>query len=309
MINLEFNSIIDLFAAFPNEQACIKHLTELRWRGNVVSPFDPKSKVYECTPKERLVKDKKGNITEIYYEPTYRCKNTKKYFNTRTDTIYQGGRVTLQKWFLTIWYIGQNKGISSKQLQRQLDTTYVTALKMHHTINDLLGIENTGKMDGVIQIDEMYWGGKETNKAKKKRRKNMQGGKGKTPVFGMLQKGGKLILKVVDDTTAETLMDVVEDYIDYGSTIYSDGNQSYYGLKYVYEHEAVNHMREEYVRGEVHINSLEGFWSLFKRGIHGVHHSVSPQHLQKYANGAAFRYNTRHLMGGERFNLMLKIAI
>lgn len=309
MINLEFNSIIDLFKAFPNEQSCIDHLTELRWYGNVISPFDPESKIYECTPIEREVKDKKGFITEIYYVPTFRCKSTRKYFNARTKNIYQGSRVALQKWFLATWYIGQNKGVSSKQLQRQLGVTYVTALKMHHTISDSLGTENTGKLDGVIKIDEAYFGGKEKNKVKKKRRKNMQGGKGKTPVFGMLQKGGNLILKVVPDTTAETLMNVVEDYIDYGSTIYSDGNSSYYGLRYMYDHDTVNHRIEQYVKGEVHINDLEGVWSIFKRGIHGVHHSVSPQHLQKYANGAAFRYNTRDMMAGERFNRMLKIAV
>jgi len=146
MINTDFKSILDLIKAFPNEQSCIDHLEQLRWNGNVVSPFDPTSKVYAC----------KGN--------KYRCKNTKKYFNVKTATLFDNTKVSLQKWFMGIYLItGHAKGISSIQLSKDLDVTQKTAWFMLQRIRNCFGI-NINQLDNEVEIDETYVGGKNKNR-------------------------------------------------------------------------------------------------------------------------------------------------
>jgi transposase-like protein len=134
MINQDFNSIIDLLKAFPDEQTCIDHLTQLRWNDNIVSPFDPASKVYTC----------KGN--------KYRCKNTGKYFNARTSTLFDNTKVALQKWFLAIWIVtSHKKGISSIQLSKDIDVTQKTAWFMLQRIRNCFGDEKAELSNEVKQ--------------------------------------------------------------------------------------------------------------------------------------------------------------
>lgn len=179
-MNTEFNNIFELLQAFPNEQACIDHLEALRWNGIVVSPFDAESKVYKC----------KGN--------RFRCKNTGLYFNVKTQTLFDNSKVKLQKWFLAIWLVTSNeKGISSIQLGKDIGVTQKTAWFMLQRIRNCFDISDDDKLSGEVEIDETYVGTKKKNKHASKKVKGTQGHstKTKTPVVGMDERGGKVIVK------------------------------------------------------------------------------------------------------------------
>lgn len=290
MINQDFNSIIELLKTFPDEQSCVDHLRELRWSEGVVSPFDAESKVYKC-------KDNR-----------YRCRNTGKYFNVKTDTLFDNTKIALQKWFVAIWFLtSHKKGISSIQLAKDIEVTQKTAWIMMHKIRYCLGEDNDGDLDGEVEVDETYVGGKNKNRHKDKKVKNSQGRsyKDKTPVFGMLERDGKLIAKVVCDVKGNTLKTLIYNSVELGSTIHSDEWFAYNGLSREYTHKVVEHGKGVYVIDDTHTNTIEGAWSILKRMIIGIYHYTSRRHLQKYVNEFVFRYNTKNCTQGQRFNKML----
>lgn len=290
MINKDFNSIIDLLQAFPTEQSCIDHLTSLRWNGNVISPFDPTSKVYDC----------KGN--------KYRCKNTGKYFNVRTNTLFDNTKVPLQKWFLAIWLAtSHKKGISSLQLHRDIDVTQKTAWFMLQRIRNCFGFDNDGELDNQVGVDETFVGGKNKNRHESKKVEFSQGRsvKDKTAVVGMVERGGKLIATQVEDTKLETLTREVAKRVKQSASVFTDEWMGYNALSRIYDHSVIKHNASEYVNGQIYTNTIEGFWSLLKRGIIGIYHFTSKKHLQKYVDEFVFRYNTRKFGESQRFNLLL----
>lgn len=269
MFNGDFKSIIELIKVFKDEQTCIQHLEELRWGGNVVSPFDPNSKVYNCA----------GN--------KYKCKNTGKYFNVKTGTLFDNSKVALQTWFVAIYLItGHKKGISSLQLSRDLNVTQKTAWFMLQRIRNCYGIENNNELDGMeVEVDETYVGGKNRNRHIDKKIEHAKGRsyEDKTPVMGLVERQGKVVANVVPNTKAETLIPEVIRIVK-GAFVYSDQFASYKSLDRVYNHYFVKHNEGQYVNGRIHTNTIEGFWSLLKRGIFGIYHFTSKKHLQKYVN-------------------------
>jgi hypothetical protein len=290
MINQDFKSILDLIKAFPNEQVCIDHLETLRWNGNVVSPFDATSKVYKCA----------GN--------KYRCKNTGKYFNVKTDTLFDNTKIELQKWFLAIWIVtSHKKGISSLQLGRDLDITQKSAWFMLQRIRNCFGIENNNELDNEVEADETYVGGKEINKHSDKKIENNKGRslKGKTPVVETIERKGKLNANVVKNTSSATLTKEVVANVKKTASLYTDEYLGYKGVSRIYDHSVVKHHSGQYVNGRVHTNTIEGFWSLLKRGIFGIYHFTSKKHLQMYVDEFVFRYNTREITEASRFNMLL----
>ncbi|MFN8262620.1 MAG: IS1595 family transposase [Chitinophagales bacterium] len=290
MINIEFNSVIELIKAFPNEQTCIDHLTQLRWNENVVSPFDSTSKVYVCA----------GN--------KYRCKNTGKYFNVRTGTMFDNTKIELQKWFLAIYIAtSHKKGISSIQLSKDIDVTQKSAWFMLQRIRNCFGIENNNELDNEVEVDETYVGGKNKNRHNDKKVEQSQGRstKDKTPVLGMIERQGKLSAKQIDNVSSAELTPEVIKLVKESATLYTDEWLGYKGVSKIYDHSVVKHNQGEYVNGRIHTNTIEGFWSLLKRGIFGIYHSTSRKHLQMYVDEFVFRYNTRTSNESSRFNLLL----
>lgn len=299
MINTDFKSIIQLVKAFPDEQTCINHLEELRWNGNVVSPFDPSSKVYKCA----------GN--------KYKCKNTGKYFNVRTATLFDNTKVELQKWFMAIYLVtAHKKGISSLQLGRDIDVTQKTAWFMNHRIRNCFGItdpiegedEKMGGGGQAVEVDETYVGGKLKSMNNRKRKLHKEGkldaNSNKTPIVGYLVRGGRLKLEVVPNRR-EMAQRVLET-VSHEAVMITDASGIYMSIsKHFAGHEVVDHSRKEFVRGAIHTNSIEGVFSMFDRMVVGIYHYISPKHMQKYANELSFRFNSREIPDSQRFRLML----
>jgi len=290
MINRDFNSILELLKAFPDEQSCIDHLEALRWNGFVVSPFDSTSKVYKC-------KDNR-----------YRCKNSKRYFNVKTNTLFDNTKVALQKWFLAIWLVtSHKKGISSVQLSKDIDVTQKTAWFMLQRIRKCFGIENDNTLDNNVEVDETYIGGKNKNRHVSNKVEKSQGrsAKDKAPIIGMIERGGKLNARKVDDVKSQTLTKEIIRNVKESANLYTDEWVGYNGVSRLYSHSIIRHSAGDYVNGRVHTNTIEGFWSLLKRGIVGIYHFTSKKHLQNYVDEFVFRYNTRNNSECDRFNLLL----
>jgi len=289
----QFKSIFDLLESFKTEQDCIDYLEIIRWQGNIISPYDVNSTVYKC----------KNN--------RYKCRNTNKYFNVRTNTIFGDSNIKLRTWFLAIYiFTTHKKGISSLQLAKFLNTTQKSAWFILQRLRNTT-LEKIQFSGNTFEVDETFVGGKNKNRHPNKKVTNSQGRsfKDKTPVLGILNRENqKIQCYVIEDTTAKTIQPILLNNIKEGATIMSDEWWAYNNLNKLYNHQIVNHSNKEFVNGDCYTNTIEGFWSLFKRGIIGTYHNVSKKHLQKYADEFSFRYNHRKDLTSENFNLFLQMT-
>lgn len=290
---LKFSSILELFRAFPDEQSCINYLEQLRWKNGVVSPFDSLSKVYKCSNNK------------------YRCKNTGKYFNVRTKTIFEGSKITLQNWFVAIYlYTSHKRGISSYQLAKDLAITQKSAWFVLQRLRYATEHEAFLKeFKGIIQCDETFIGGKNKNRHKDKKVPHSQGRsfKDKVPVFGAIEKTTGFVKAIaVTDTKAKTIQPLLHQHIKYGSRVMTDEWHAYKGIDKYFNHTFVDHAKKQYVDEDTTTNAIECFWSHLKRSIIGVYYFTSKKHLQLYLNEMTFRYNTKQMKTDRRFDLFLE---
>jgi transposase-like protein len=243
----------------------------------------------------------------------YKCRECKKQFSVKVGTIFEDSPIGLDKWLPVVWLIANCKnGISSYEIARDIKVTQKSAWFMLQRIREAMhsGTFDT-KLFGQIEVDETFIGGKARNMHSHKRAQKITGtgGKDKIAVLGILERGSsidgsKIRVKVIRDTRKKTLQAEIRDHVLAGSAIFSDALRSYEGLD-EFQHEVVDHA-VEYVRGEVHTNGLENFWSLLKRSLKGTYVSCEPFRLHRYIGEQAFRYNNRkHLNDLERFTLVL----
>jgi len=179
---------------------------------------------------------------------------------------------------------------------------------MLQRIRKCFDIENNNDLDNDVEVDETYVGGKNKNRHKSKKVKHSQGrsAKDKTPVVGMIERSGKLNARKVDDVKKKTLTKEIVRCVKKSANLYTDEWVGYNGVAKLYKHAMVNHGQGEYVNGDAHTNTVEGFWSLLKRGIVGIYHFVSRKHLQDYVDEFVFRYNTREMSEAGRINRLLE---
>lgn len=287
-----YKSLYDLFEAFPDEEACVNHLEQLRWPGGVICPLCGSSrKIYKVTRSHG-----------------YKCGDCEKQFSVRKGTIFEESRLPLRKWFAAAWLLTSNrKGISSTQLAREIGVTQKTAWFMLGRLREVAGVMGDfgGPMDGEIEADETYIGGKEKNKHADKKTKKGRGTVGKQAVVGLASRDGKVKAQTTPDTTSKEIHEFVINNVNFGSTLYTDDFRSYLGL-HGYNHETVRHSVGEYVKGKAHTNNIESFWALLKRGYIGVFHHFSAKHLHRYVAEFETRWNMTGYNEDERLNSILE---
>lgn len=231
------------------------------------------------------------------FKGQYKCRHCRSRFNVRIGTMFEGTHVPLKKWFYAIYlFISHKKGISSCQLARDIHVTQKTAWFMLGRIRENLR-DDDAKFNDDTQVDETYVGGK----TKRKRGGQGRSTKQKTPVFGMVCRD-KVYAQVIPDASKKTLQGIIDELAQVGIRIISDCWGGYNDVHKKFLHETVAHHLDEYVneRG-YHTNTIEGFWSILKRGVIGIYHLVTAKHLPKYCKEFVYRYNTRKISDGERF--------
>ena len=240
-----------------------------------------------------------------------KCASCRDMFTVRMGSIFEESPVPLQKWFLAIYLCTSlKKGVSSIQLSKYIGVTQKTAWFMLQRIRHVFETGSFEKLTGEVEMDEAYIGGSDKNKhhSKKLKTRTGKGAQGfaskndKTPVVGMVERGGRLIAVATENTGSATLMNLARKNIDIDATIYTDEHMPYRTLpKIGFKHASVNHGAKEFVNGMASTNTAESFWSHLKRGIDGIYHHVSAKHLQLYCDEYTFRWNTRGMTDGERF--------
>lgn len=306
-MDFSFNTIAEFNKAFKTEKACYLYLEKARWNGKPVCPHCGSTR----TPS--IVASRSKLFKDI---PSYRCNESlcNLNFTVRTGGIFEGSKIPLMKWFQAAYEISiSKKGISSVELGERIGISQKAAWHLNHRLRVMFQQTAPEKLDGIVEMDETYIGGKRANKPKKVR---MQKDKmahyaadGKAPVFGMLDRDGELVTKAVDRVNTKEIYPIIADAVEHGTTVVTDGHTIYKKLANEinqFHHEVVNHEHDEYVRGIYHTNGIEGFWGLLKRGIIGTFHFVSPQHLQRYCDEFTYRYNMRQSSAGYRFNDSMK---
>ena len=302
MTNTEPTTLMEAVRYFADPDVALDFMVELRWPNGVVCPtcgsddvrFISTRRMWEC-----------------------KTKHPRKQFSIKVGTIFEGSPIGLDKWLASIWMIANAKnGVSSYELARSIGVTQKTAWFMLHRIRLAMQDGTFDKMSGEVEVDETFIGGKARNmhEAERERKIHGRGAVGKAAVMGLLDRHGPdghsvVRAKVVPNVRRTTLVREVREHVESEASVYSDDLRSYDGLSAEYFHQAVQHDANEYVRGNVHTNGIENFWSLLKRSIKGTYVSVEPFHLFRYLDEQTFRYNNRKTTDASRFQRVARAIL
>ncbi|MBI4810917.1 MAG: IS1595 family transposase [Ignavibacteriales bacterium] len=274
-------NIVQVYKQFPSQNDCIAHLEKVRWHNKPVCPYCKSTKVSSYKQENR-----------------HHCNNCNTSFSVTVGTIFHKTKVDLQKWFVAISQVlNAKKGISARQLARDIevnkDTAWYMAMRIRRAMNEYGDL-----LEGIIEVDETYIGGKPRkgtiNNPDKTGKQNKRGrGTKKIPVVGLAQRGGRVHAKVIKGLNHKSLSRIIKGHIKpETSKVFTDEFKGYCKVAGFVEHKTVDHQKE-YVNGEVHTNTVESFWALLKRGIVGQYHKISADHLPKYIHEFCYRHNHR----------------
>jgi transposase-like protein len=295
---MENVKILGLPASAQDEESARTFLENMRWPNGTTCTHCKSTSVYRLTPKADSKSPARKGL--------FKCGSCKKQFSVTVGTIFEGSHIPLHKWLMAVHFLcSSKKGMSALQLSRMLSVTYKTAWFMCHRIRlAMKKMPLIKKLDGIVEVDETYIGGKSDRNFGKTGLEN------KSPVMVLVQRNGELRSKPVKTLSAMDLKREIRANVSIASTIMTDEHKSYIGLdrEFVGGHKVVNHSQDEYVRGNVYTNTAESYFALLKRGVHGTFHHVSKKHLGRYCDEFSFRWNTRKVTDSERAEEALKGA-
>lgn len=291
-----FNNLIELMRSIPDEKACREYLIKERWNGVIVCPYCKKEGAYVIEGGKR-----------------FKCKSNECYkkFSVTVGTVMEASNIPLTKWVIGMYLVSSSKKpISSYNLAGHIGIAQRHAWFMLHRIREMLKCKEQALLglNNPVEIDETLVGGSITNKHNKVRKDYAINPEKypKTIVLGMVERGGNFIAKTITAGEPYEIIATVADNIKKDSTLITDTTNLYNKLNNDYDHHSVNHSINEYGRGEIHTNTIEGAFSHFKITILGIYHQVSPKHLQRYCDEFAYRYNTKQMSHKQRFENSLK---
>jgi len=296
MINKKFMDIVSVFQKFKTQKQAIKHLEKVRWNKKPVCPY--------CG----FVEATKVKDSDRYHH----CGACNKQFSVTVNTIFHDTRLPLQKWLLAIAIItNAKKGISSRELARQLDVNKDTAWRMQMKIREAMqDKEQATLFTGIVECDECYIGSKKKKGDKKKddnddfTNKRVRGTDKQGVIGAVERESGKVIAQKQDKFTFEELKAFLMQNTDFKKAIlYTDDFTGYKPFKKIVSHAVINHSKREYAKNGIHTNTIEGFWGIFKRAIVGSYHKLSVKHLDAYIQECCFKYNNRN--NANMFDMLL----
>lgn len=275
-------NLISIFSRYPDQEACIEHLENIRWGDAPTCPHCHSERVARKADGERVGR--------------WNCHSCHNSYNVLAGTIFEKTRLPLQKWFLAIGLvINAKKSLSSCQLARDLDLNQKSAWYMQQRIRAAMTEDQADLLQGIVEADETYVGGKPRRTNKKADHKPNKPGRGtkKTAVLGVVERGGAVMAKVAESLTAQGIRSFLTSAVDTrGSVLMTDEYRGYWGMRDIMPHSVINH-EKQYAEGETHTNTIEGFWALLKRAWYGSHHHYSKKYMPLFVAEACWKYNER----------------
>ncbi len=286
-------NLLTIFHRFPDQEACLEHLENIRWGNTPCCPFCGSIKVAAKAEKDRIGR--------------WNCYDCRSSFNVLSGTIFEKTRIPIQKWFLAIGLIVHaKKSISSCQLARDLELTQPTAWFLQVRIRSAMAAEQGPPLQGIVEADECYIGGKPRKGNRRDDDKPNPRGRGtsKIPVIGAVERGGKVVAQVVTDMTGRGVLDFIKNTVNPdGSLLITDEYKSYRAVWSRFKHAVINH-QESYADGDTHTNTIEEFWALLKRAWYGSHHHYRKHYTPLYVAEACWKYN--HRKDEDSFGLFMR---
>ena len=289
--------LADVPMACSDETAAVEFLEKMRWGNSPACPHCGVFNVYQ------MLNSKTGE-RQVNYR--WRCRDCKEQFTVRIGTVFEESRIPLKHWCYAFWRASTSKkGVSALEIKRQTGLSYKSALFLLNRIRFAMDEPTVPPLSGDVEIDETFVGGK----VRYHGTKHHHASNDKAPVLAMVERGGRVHTRPIANVRGNTLKAVILANVDKSANIYTDEYRTYRSIgKNFASHQTVNHSRHEYVRGDVTSNTVESFFAILKRGINGIYHAVSKEHLHRYMSEFQFRYNHRKLSDGERTQAAIRCA-